>query len=157
MIPTSRGWALGSFSLLLADGREPQHLILLLCLGSLLALSALSVMLVRMLRLAPSQHNAYKIDKKTLNSSLIMDWLPAMPVLSLCLKYGQLLFGGSTDFNIGALIIRKGFWGPLYCNYSKDPPKKVVLVIIKAPILGLELECGVSLLSSRRGCLHDKS
>ena len=64
---------MGSFSLLLADGREPQHLILLLCLGSLLALSALSVMLVRMLRLAPSQHNAYKIDKKTLNSSLIMD------------------------------------------------------------------------------------
>ena len=25
--------------------------------------------------------------------------------------------------NIGALIIRKGFWGTLYYNYNKEPPK----------------------------------
>ena len=25
--------------------------------------------------------------------------------------------------DIGALIIRIGFWGPLYYNYSKEPPK----------------------------------
>ena len=24
---------------------------------------------------------------------------------------------------LGALIIRIGFWGPLYYNYSKEPPK----------------------------------
>ena len=26
-------------------------------------------------------------------------------------------------FNIGALIIRLVFWGPLYYNYNKEPPK----------------------------------
>ena len=26
-------------------------------------------------------------------------------------------------FNIGALIIRIGFWGPLYYIYNKEPPK----------------------------------
>ena len=36
--------------------------------------------------------------------------------------------------HIGALIIATGFWGPLYYNYNKEPPKKL-LVIIKAPIL----------------------
>ena len=25
--------------------------------------------------------------------------------------------------DIGALIIRLGLWGPLYWNYSKEPPK----------------------------------
>ena len=25
--------------------------------------------------------------------------------------------------NVGALIIRRGFWGPLYDNYNKEPPK----------------------------------
>ena len=25
--------------------------------------------------------------------------------------------------NIGALIIRTGFWGPLCYNYNKEPPK----------------------------------
>ena len=25
---------------------------------------------------------------------------------------------------IGALIIRIGFWGPLYCNYKKEPRKE---------------------------------
>ena len=25
--------------------------------------------------------------------------------------------------NTGALIIRIGFWGPLYYNYTKEPPK----------------------------------
>ena len=26
--------------------------------------------------------------------------------------------------NIGALIIRIGFWGPLYYSYIKEPPKQ---------------------------------
>ena len=30
--------------------------------------------------------------------------------------------------NIGALMIRIGLWGPLYCNYNAEPPK-IVLVI----------------------------
>ena len=35
--------------------------------------------------------------------------------------------------NIGALIIRIGFWGPFYHNYNMDPPpKKTVWVIMKA-------------------------
>ena len=25
--------------------------------------------------------------------------------------------------NVGALIIRKGFWGPLHYSYNKEPPK----------------------------------
>ena len=25
--------------------------------------------------------------------------------------------------HIGALLIRTGFWGPLCCNYIKEPPK----------------------------------
>ena len=33
-----------------------------------------------------------------------------------------------------ALIIRIGFWGPLYYNYKKGTPK-IVLVIIQSPIL----------------------
>ena len=32
----------------------------------------------------------------------------------------------------GALIIRNGFWGPLYYTYNTEPPK-IVLVIVKAP------------------------
>ena len=32
------------------------------------------------------------------------------------------------------IIIRIGFWGPLYSNYKKAPPK-TGLVIIEAPIL----------------------
>ena len=31
--------------------------------------------------------------------------------------------------DIGAVILRIGFWGPLYCNYNKDP--QTVLVMIK--------------------------
>ena len=34
--------------------------------------------------------------------------------------------------NIGALIIRIGFGGPLYYMYHKEPPK-IVVVILKAP------------------------
>ena len=30
---------------------------------------------------------------------------------------------------IGALLIRIGFWGPLYYNYNKEPPK-IELVIV---------------------------
>ena len=39
-------------------------------------------------------------------------------------------------FNIGALIIRIGFWGPLYYIYNAAPPK-LVQVIIEVFILGL--------------------
>ena len=38
--------------------------------------------------------------------------------------------------NIGALIIKIGFWGPLYYMYCKErppPKKKIVQVIITAP------------------------
>ena len=35
--------------------------------------------------------------------------------------------------NIGALIIRIGFWGILYYNYNEGPPE-IVLVAISAPI-----------------------
>ena len=34
------------------------------------------------------------------------------------------------EINTGALIIRIGFWGPLYDNYNKEPPPKIVLVFI---------------------------
>ena len=27
--------------------------------------------------------------------------------------------------NIGALIIRIGFWGPIYYSYKKEPPKNI--------------------------------
>ena len=36
------------------------------------------------------------------------------------------------DHDIGALIIRIGFWGILYYSYNKEPPK-IVQVMIKAP------------------------
>ena len=29
------------------------------------------------------------------------------------------------ELSIGALIIRIGFWGPVYYNYNKEPPKMV--------------------------------
>ena len=38
--------------------------------------------------------------------------------------------------NVGALIIRIRFWGPLYYNHNKEPPK-LVQVIKKAPRLPL--------------------
>ena len=39
-------------------------------------------------------------------------------------------------FNIGALIIRIGFWDPVYYTYNKEPPQKIVFVIIKSTIFG---------------------
>ena len=36
--------------------------------------------------------------------------------------------------NIGALIIRVGFWGPLYYNYNKDP-QNIAWAVLEAPIL----------------------
>ena len=36
-------------------------------------------------------------------------------------------------YNIGALVIRIGFWGPLYYSYNNKEPPKIVLVIIAAP------------------------
>ena len=42
----------------------------------------------------------------------------------------------------GALIVRIGFWGPLYYNYDQKPPI-IVLVIIRAPILLPEAFVGV--------------
>ena len=47
---------------------------------------------------------------------------------------------GKLVVNAEALIIRIGFWGMLYYDYSKDhtpPTKNKKWVIIKAPILGL--------------------
>ena len=34
--------------------------------------------------------------------------------------------GDSGASNIGASIIRIGFWGPSYCNYYKEPPQNSV-------------------------------
>ena len=31
--------------------------------------------------------------------------------------------------NIGALVIRTGFWAPLYYNYNKKPPKILSVII----------------------------
>ena len=45
--------------------------------------------------------------------------------------------GCNGDYKTGALIIRIGFWGPLYYIYSKEPPPKKVLVNIQAPIVGI--------------------
>ena len=42
-----------------------------------------------------------------------------------------------TSCIIGALIIRIGFWGPLYDNYSQETPT-IVWVIIEAPPIHLE-------------------
>ena len=43
----------------------------------------------------------------------------------------------NSDFNIVALIIRIGFWGPLYYNYNKEPTQNSIgklLQVIKALI-----------------------
>ena len=55
---------------------------------------------------------------------------------------------GAGNINIGSLIIRIGFGGPLHYNYDKEPPQKhkIVLVIMKAPIVdrkGLLLGLGI--------------
>ena len=39
--------------------------------------------------------------------------------------------------NTGALIIRLGFWGPVYYTYNKEPPNKIVLVIIFALMVSI--------------------
>ena len=39
-------------------------------------------------------------------------------------------------YNIGVPIIGRGFWGPLYYNYDKEPPK-IVEVIFQSPILAV--------------------
>ena len=38
---------------------------------------------------------------------------------------------------IGALIIRIGFWGPLYYDYNKEPPpqKKKILIYYLGPYI----------------------
>ena len=41
---------------------------------------------------------------------------------------------GTQAPNIGAFTFRIGFWGPLYYNYNKEPPK-IVLVAISAATL----------------------
>ena len=41
-----------------------------------------------------------------------------------------------TKHNVGALIIRAGFWAPLYSNYIKRNPK-IVLVTVWAPVLSV--------------------
>ena len=35
----------------------------------------------------------------------------------------EVLTGKIESGTIGALIIRIGFWGPLYDNYSEEPPR----------------------------------
>ena len=52
---------------------------------------------------------------------------------------------------IGALIIRIGFWGILYYSYNKEPPQKIVLVIIWAPTLS------VSVVQSAFACFPDQA
>ena len=47
------------------------------------------------------------------------------PLAGVC--FSELGWGGGG--NIGALIIRLGFWGPLYHNYNKEPPKIVSVII----------------------------
>ena len=42
--------------------------------------------------------------------------------------------GPMTKDTIGALIIRIGFWGPLYHKYNKELPK-IISVIIGDPIV----------------------
>ena len=37
--------------------------------------------------------------------------------------FGGSLLGVFRGINIGALIIRIWFWGPLYFNYNKETPK----------------------------------
>ena len=37
--------------------------------------------------------------------------------------WGLWVLGSFSGFSIGALIIRIGFWGILYYNYNKEPPK----------------------------------
>ena len=48
--------------------------------------------------------------------------------MRLCDSYSS-RFGASGLFlfvvNVGALIFRIGFWGPLYYNSNKEPPKIV--------------------------------
>ena len=36
-------------------------------------------------------------------------------------------FDKGDGVNVGALIIRIGFWGPLYYNYNKDIPKIAII------------------------------
>ena len=48
----------------------------------------------------------------------------------------QMPFRDGEGGDAGALIIRLGFWSPLYYICSKEPPK-IVKVTIKAPILGV--------------------
>ena len=43
------------------------------------------------------------------------------------------------ESNIGALIIRMRFWGPVYYIYNKEP-SRLVWAIIEAPIL--RVSCG---------------
>ena len=38
-------------------------------------------------------------------------------------------YKGTIRFNIGALTIRMGFWGPFYYHYNEEPPK-IILVNI---------------------------
>ena len=47
--------------------------------------------------------------------------------LSMCVLRLKLQEGASAPAypNVGALIIRIGFWGPLYYIYDKEPPKIV--------------------------------
>ena len=41
----------------------------------------------------------------------------------------------NTEANVGALIIRIGFWGPLYYNYNKEPSQNSIDNYLRPPIL----------------------
>ena len=53
--------------------------------------------------------------------------------------------------NIGALIIRMGFWGPLYYNYNREPPQNSVGNYLGPYIRGTIGVCGSSGLGPRLG------
>ena len=38
-----------------------------------------------------------------------------------------------SELDMGAFIIRIGFWGPLYYNHSKEPPKKLIQALLRRP------------------------
>ena len=47
----------------------------------------------------------------------------ASKVINLEVNSNFSLLQAGSAATIGALKIQTGFWGPLYCNYIKEPPK----------------------------------
>ena len=60
--------------------------------------------------------------------------------LNGCTELLRMLQGWrACEDNVGVLIIRIGFGGPLYHNHNEDPPPQkknsIIVIVIKAPIL----------------------